>query len=67
MLQGVLEGKGVSGSGTVFADVRDVARAHVLAAETPEAKGRYIVSQAATTPPQLVARLFQVRQGEGSG
>ena len=29
-------------------DVRDVARAHVLAAETPTAKGRYIVAHADT-------------------
>ncbi|KAK9809645.1 hypothetical protein WJX73_010739 [Symbiochloris irregularis] len=32
------------------ADVRDVARAHILAAELPQAKGRYIVSSADTVP-----------------
>ncbi len=38
-----MEGK----SSSVFprvVDVRDVARAHILAAETPEASGRYLVS-----------------------
>ncbi|KAL0048803.1 hypothetical protein WJX82_011518 [Trebouxia sp. C0006] len=31
-------------------DVRDIARAHILAAEVPSAKGRYLVSQDSTVP-----------------
>uniref|UniRef100_A0A061REF8 Flavanone 4-reductase n=1 Tax=Tetraselmis sp. GSL018 TaxID=582737 RepID=A0A061REF8_9CHLO len=34
-----------------FCDVRDVARAHILAAEEPKAAGRYIVSQRRATAP----------------
>lgn len=39
----LLEGKSGT-SGTAYVDVRDVARAHVLAAELADAKGRYILS-----------------------
>ncbi len=47
------------GQGAVT-DVRDVARAHVLAAETPAAQGRYIVSSAfAFTPKQALAVLHK--------
>ena len=45
------EGTAQSGA-PVFADVRDVAKAHVLAAENPEASGRYIVANPLSTPPQ---------------
>lgn len=44
--------EGVPGA-TIFGhlcDVRDIARAHVLAVETPSAKGRYLVSQGWTHP-----------------
>ena len=42
-------------------DVRDIGRAHVLAAETPEAKGRYIVSNNRTIGS---ARLFKALKAE---
>lgn len=44
----ILEGK-PGKSGTVYADVRDVARAHILAAEVDSARGRYIVSNTHTS------------------
>ena len=65
-LQNILEGQAPSGA-PVFADVRDVARAHILAVEVPEAKGRYIVSQAFTTPPHLISKWLQVRRLPGAG
>lgn len=46
MLQGFFEGERELDGW--LADVRDVARAHVLAAETPSAHGRYIVSNSHT-------------------
>ncbi|WIA11508.1 hypothetical protein OEZ85_011621 [Tetradesmus obliquus] len=55
-MKGILEspaGKPFEGSWTVN-DVRDVAAAHILAAEKPEAKGRYIVSQ----PHSISARFI---------
>lgn len=45
MLQDFVEGK-LDELYTRMVDVRDVARAHILAAELPHAKGRYIVSNA---------------------
>lgn len=54
-----VEGGAHAGCATVT-DVRDVARAHVLAAETPSANGRYIVS-AGPAPPQDVARWLAER------
>ena len=44
----------------VFADVRDVARAHILAAETPGASGRYIVAASHTTPASTISAWLQV-------
>jgi nucleoside-diphosphate-sugar epimerase len=55
-MKGILESppdKEFSGSWTVN-DVRDVAAAHILAAENPEARGRYIVSQ----PDSVSARFI---------
>jgi nucleoside-diphosphate-sugar epimerase len=49
-----VEGGAHAGCATIC-DVRDVARAHILAAETPTANGRYIVA-AGPAPPQDVAR-----------
>ena len=58
-LQTLVEGSPASFA-PVLCDVRDVARAHVLAAEMPSASGRYIVSaQKATAPPEI-QRLLQV-------
>ena len=49
MWQGFIEAESEEASlNDWLTDVRDVARAHVLAAETPSAKGRYIVSQTHT-------------------
>lgn len=45
----------------VFADVRDVARAHILAAETPGASGRYIVAASHTTPASTISAWLQER------
>ena len=58
--KGWVEGH-AQGGAPVFADVRDVARAHVLAAETPEANGRYIVAAAASTPPHLISAWLRER------
>lgn len=55
-----VEGKAQKGA-PVFADVRDVARAHLLAAETPSASGRYIVAASASTPPQLISTWLRER------
>lgn len=42
-------------------DVRDVARAHVLAAEKPDAKGRHIVSQQKTWGPKAFTDTLKQR------
>jgi nucleoside-diphosphate-sugar epimerase len=65
-VQGWLEGGAQSGA-PVFADVRDVARAHVLAVEVPEAKGRYIVANSHSTPSSLIAAWFQVGERRPDG
>ncbi|KAL3141742.1 hypothetical protein ABBQ32_004424 [Trebouxia sp. C0010 RCD-2024] len=39
-------------------DVRDIARAHILAAEIPSAKGRYLVSQDAVVPVKAMTDLL---------
>lgn len=46
---------GAQSGGPVFADVRDVARAHVLAAEIDSASGRYIVANPAPTPASVIS------------
>eukprot|EP00798_Chlamydomonas_sp_ICE-L_P013847 gene13847-19770_t len=52
----VMEGKGSSPPGVfVICDVRDVAKAHILAATTPTANGRYIVSLSTSTNVQNLA------------
>ena len=58
-VQAWVEGKAQSGA-PVFADVRDVARAHVLAAETPAAKGRYIVANSHTLPASQISAWLKV-------
>lgn len=37
-----------------YVDVRDVARAHIAAAEQPDAEGRYIICQPQSTPGREV-------------
>eukprot|EP00884_Botryococcus_braunii_P020767 jgi/Botrbrau1/7374/Bobra.0316s0018.1 len=57
-LQAITEGK----SATLFprlVDVRDVARAHILAAEVPEASGRYVVSWETTISPKAALSELQ--------
>jgi dihydroflavonol-4-reductase len=48
---------GILKIGWNFVDVRDVARAHVLAMENPQAQGRYIVSNESLWMKDLVAQL----------
>lgn len=55
-----LEGK-VQDGAPVFADVRDVAKAHILAAENPRAKGRYIVANDTSTPPSMISSWLKER------
>ncbi|KAI3433285.1 hypothetical protein D9Q98_003104 [Chlorella vulgaris] len=55
-----VEGKAQDGAPTL-ADVRDVARAHILAAEHPSATGRYIVANSHSTPPHLISAWLQER------
>ena len=59
-LKGWLEGTASTGSIT-FTDVRDVARAHVLAAESASAHGRYIVSQATSADPAVISAALRRR------
>ena len=43
-----------------YCDLRDVARAHILAAEVPGAHGRYLVSHVDTVPSKFVSDALQV-------
>ena len=56
-----LEGTASKGSITFAPDVRDVARAHILAATIPAASGRYIVSEAASASPAFIAATLRQR------
>lgn len=58
-LQGWLEGVGSTGDLTIC-DVRDVARAHIAAVETPSASGRYIISDSHCISSKFVADTFKV-------
>lgn len=49
-------GEAVHKESIVFCDVRDVARAHIAAAETPSAHGRYIVANTAPTPTDTILK-----------
>lgn len=60
--QAWVEGK-AQGGAPVFADVRDVARAHILAAENPAASGRYIVAASHSTPAARISAWLQVGAG----
>ena len=59
-MKGWLEGKASTGNIT-YCDVRDVARAHVLAAELPHAAGRYIVSHRGSADPAFISRTLRAR------
>ena len=68
-MRGWLEDAAPKSGTPVFADVRDVARAHVLAAEQPTASGRYIVAASHTTPAAQISAWLQARRaaaGEGA-
>ena len=58
-VQGIVEGKPVEGT-PLICDVRDVANAHVLAAETPSASGRYIVSQGTPVTATYLSKVLRV-------
>ena len=59
VFQGLAEGKPAQGT-PLICDVRDVAAAHVAAAENPSASGRYIVSQRAPVTAAFVSSLLRV-------
>ena len=56
--QGWLEGK--AGGNPVYCDVRDVVDAHIAAAETPGASGRYMVTHTHSSDPKEVSDFLQV-------
>lgn len=59
-LKAILEGGPISGCYT-FVDVRTVARAHIRAAEVPEAVGqRFIVAQEQPTSSEQLASVLKV-------
>jgi nucleoside-diphosphate-sugar epimerase len=49
-------GEAVHKESIVYCDVRDVARVHIAAAETPSAHGRYIVANTAPTPTNTILK-----------
>lgn len=53
--------EGHPGGSPVYTDVRDVARAHILAAEEPTASGRYIVSHTHYSNPRQISEWLQER------
>jgi nucleoside-diphosphate-sugar epimerase len=57
----VLEGTKAIPITSRYCDVRDAARAHILAAEVPGARGRYLVSHESTVPSKFVSDTLQVR------
>lgn len=57
--QGIAEGTPAQGT-PLICDVRDVARAHVLAAEVPSASGRYIVTHRAPLTATALSKALQV-------
>ena len=59
--QVVLEGTKAIPNSSRYCDVRDVARAHILAAEVPGAHGRYLVSHESTVPSKFISDVLQVR------
>ena len=44
----------------MYCDVRDVVDAHIAAAETPSASGRYMVTHTHTSNPREVSDMLQV-------
>lgn len=60
-LKGWLEGNASSGACTFAPDVRDVARAHWLAATIPSASGRYIIANPVSHSPAFIERTLRTR------
>lgn len=56
-----VEGNAIDPGYPFFADLRDVAKAHILAAEVPEASGRYIVGYETSPPPQIIVKWLRER------
>ena len=54
-VKAMVEGAKAAGGSPIICDVRDVARAHVVAAENAGAEGRYIVSQPGAVLPAAMA------------
>eukprot|EP00884_Botryococcus_braunii_P007145 jgi/Botrbrau1/16431/Bobra.0142s0030.1 len=59
-MKGLLEGAPASGA-PVICDVRDVARAHILAMEKASSSGRYIISNRAAVTPDFVVGTLRER------
>jgi len=59
MLSGVWKDSGAPAVATGMVDIRDVALAHILAFELPQAKGRYLVTSEEGVPRLEVAKLFK--------
>ena len=58
--QDILEGKPLIPTALRYVDVRDVAQAHVAAAEEPSAKGRYLLGYHSTVPAKEISDALQV-------
>jgi len=56
-----IEGNATDPGYPSFSDLRDVAKAHILAAEIPEASGRYIVAYETSPPPQIIVKWLKER------
>ena len=54
-VKGIVEGSKAASGPPITCDVRNIARAHVLAAENPSAKGRHFVSQPGAVLPEAMA------------
>ena len=50
-----------------YADVRDVGRAHILAAETPRASGRYLIGYDTAMPSKDITDIYQVLSSSSFG
>lgn len=59
-IKGIVEGGKIEG-GPIICDVRDVAAAHILAAESPSASGRYIISCKGPITPKFVSGVLRTR------
>ena len=60
LLQDMLSATKTLPSALRYADVRDVCKAHILAAEVPTASGRYIVGHDTPVPSKHIVDILQV-------